>query len=169
MNGGTGNVTITASSIGALPDTTTIPTNNNQLTNGAGYITAAEVPVTSVNGMTGAVTIDTSGGFKYLGVDVITNADQDTTAKWVELGSGYAFFSPEGQLIDKPSAYGFVLNYTAYSDVFQIWSVQNIGPIYYRNGNSGGWGNSWSKFSQEVLTQPTQPVWQQIGALWFQT
>lgn len=35
----------------------TVPTNNNQLTNGAGYITAPEAPVTSVNGQTGDVTV----------------------------------------------------------------------------------------------------------------
>lgn len=170
VNGKTGNIAITASDIGALPNTTTIPTNNNQLANGAGYITAAQAPVTSVNGMTGAVTIETSGGgFKYLGLDIITNSAYDTTAKWVELGPGYAFFSPNGQLVNKPSDYGFILNYVAYTDVFQIWSAQNIGPIYYRNGNVGGWGNSWRKFSQEVLTQPTQPSGQQYGALWFQT
>ena len=37
----------------------TVPTNNNQLTNGAGYITASEAPVTSVNGQTGDVTVST--------------------------------------------------------------------------------------------------------------
>ena len=34
-----------------------VPTNNTQLTNGAGYITASEAPVTSVNGQTGDVTV----------------------------------------------------------------------------------------------------------------
>ena len=33
----------------------TVPTNNNQLANGAGYITASDVPVKSVNGKTGEV------------------------------------------------------------------------------------------------------------------
>ena len=37
----------------------TVPTNNNQLANGAGYITASEAPVTSVNGQTGDVTVST--------------------------------------------------------------------------------------------------------------
>ena len=36
----------------------TVPTNNNQLANGAGYITASDVPVKSVNGKTGAVNLD---------------------------------------------------------------------------------------------------------------
>lgn len=34
-------VPTTASDVGALPNTIVIPTNNNQLTNGAGYITSA--------------------------------------------------------------------------------------------------------------------------------
>lgn len=44
-----------------LVDNPTIPTNNTQLTNGAGYITASDIPaapVTSVNTQTGAVTLD---------------------------------------------------------------------------------------------------------------
>lgn len=38
----------------------TIPTNTNQLTNGANFITAAQAPVLSVNGQIGAVTISGS-------------------------------------------------------------------------------------------------------------
>lgn len=169
VNTKTGEVILTASDVGALPDTTTIPTNNNQLTNGAGYITAAEAPVTSVNGMTGAVTIEASGGFKVLAQNATDGVANDTTAKWVELGPGYSFFSQDGQLVDQPQTYGFVVNYVYGSDVFQIWSSQNQGPIYYRTGNAGGWGISWRKFSQEVLTQSSQPSGQQPGTLWFQT
>ena len=168
VNTKTGDVTLTASDVGALPDTTTIPTNNNQLTNGAGYNTPAEAPVTSGNGMTGAVTIPT-GGFKQFDVNVINGVDNDTTANWVALGSGYAFYTPDAELVDKPGGYGFVVSYTYGSDIFQIWSNQNVGPIYYRNGNAAGWGNSWRKFDQEVLTQSAQPTNQQAGALWFQT
>lgn len=61
----------TASEVGALPSSTTIPTKTSQLTNDSGYITDAGVtsfngstgavtytaPVTSVNGQTGAVTV----------------------------------------------------------------------------------------------------------------
>ena len=126
-------------------------------------------PVTSVNGMTGAVTIEASGGFKVLAQNATNGVANDTTAKWVELGPGYSFFSQDEQLVDQPQTYGFVLNYVYGSDVFQIWSSQNQGPIYYRNGNAGGWGNSWRKFNQEVLTQSNQPSGQQYGALWFQT
>jgi hypothetical protein len=40
-----------------LTGTPTIPTNTNQLTNGSGFITAAQAPVQSVNGQTGVVTL----------------------------------------------------------------------------------------------------------------
>lgn len=126
-------------------------------------------PVTSVNGMTGAVTIEASGGFKILAQNATGGSVNDTTAKWVELGPGYSFFSQDGQLVDQPQTYGFVLNYVYGSDVFQIWSSQNQGPIYYRTGNASGWGISWRKFNQEVLTQSSQPSGQQPGTLWFQT
>ncbi len=57
VNGYTGAVVLTASDVSALPSSTVIPTDTGDLTNGAGFITAAGAPVTSVNGQTGAVTI----------------------------------------------------------------------------------------------------------------
>lgn len=72
VNGMTGAVTLTAAQVGALPTNAqipysqitgapTIPTNTNQLTNGAGFVNAtqaaAAAPVQSVNGQTGAVTV----------------------------------------------------------------------------------------------------------------
>lgn len=45
--------TYTASEVGALPSSTVIPSKTSQLTNDSGFLTSA--PVTSVNGMTGAV------------------------------------------------------------------------------------------------------------------
>ena len=44
-----------ASDVGALPDSTTIPTKTSQLQNDSGFLTSA--PVSSVNGQTGAVTV----------------------------------------------------------------------------------------------------------------
>ncbi len=52
------NIDLTASDVGALPDTTTIPTKTSQLDNDSGFITSA--PVTSVNTKTGAVTLSAS-------------------------------------------------------------------------------------------------------------
>lgn len=46
-----------ASDVGALPDTTSIPSKTSELDNDSGFITSAQVPVTSVNTKTGAVTL----------------------------------------------------------------------------------------------------------------
>lgn len=59
VNGKQGVVVLTASDIGALPDSTQIPTKTSQLQNDSGFLTSA--PVESVNGQTGAVVI-TAGG-----------------------------------------------------------------------------------------------------------
>lgn len=70
VNGQTGVVVLTASDVGALADSTTIPTKVSQLQNDSGFLTSAvtsfngntgavtyTAPVTSVNGATGAVVI----------------------------------------------------------------------------------------------------------------
>lgn len=61
VNGQVGAVSLDATDVGALPDTTvipTVPTNVSAFNNDAGYLTSA--PVTSVNGKTGAVSLDAS-------------------------------------------------------------------------------------------------------------
>ena len=55
VNSKTGAVELTANDIGALPNTTKIPTKTSDLDNDSGFITSA--PVTSVNSKTGAVTL----------------------------------------------------------------------------------------------------------------
>ena len=55
VNGKQGAVVLTASDIGALPDSTQIPTKTSQLQNDSGFLTS--VPVESVNGDTGDVVI----------------------------------------------------------------------------------------------------------------
>ena len=61
MNGQTGAVVLDAGDVGALPDTTAIPSDTSDLTNTAGFVdaagAAAAAPVQSVNSQTGAVTI----------------------------------------------------------------------------------------------------------------
>ena len=61
VNGQTGDVVLTAADVGALADTTPIPTDTSDLTNTAGFVdaagAAAAAPVQSVNGQTGAVTL----------------------------------------------------------------------------------------------------------------
>ena len=58
VNGKQGAVVLAASDIGALPDSTQIPTKTSQLQNDSGFLTSA--PVQSVNGDTGAVVITAS-------------------------------------------------------------------------------------------------------------
>lgn len=54
----TGEVNLTAANIGALPDTTHIPSKTSELTNDSGFLTS--VPVTSVNNKTGIVKLTAS-------------------------------------------------------------------------------------------------------------
>ena len=56
VNGKTGDVMLNAADVGALPNTTTIPSKTSQLTNDSGYITVSGAPVKSVDGETGDVT-----------------------------------------------------------------------------------------------------------------
>jgi hypothetical protein len=58
VNGKQGVVVLTASDIGALPDSTVIPTKTSDLQNDSGFLTS--VPVESVNGETGDVVITAS-------------------------------------------------------------------------------------------------------------
>ncbi len=55
VNGMTGEVVLSADDVGALPNTTIIPSRTSQLTNDSGYITASGAPVQSVDGETGVV------------------------------------------------------------------------------------------------------------------
>lgn len=61
VNGQTGTVVLTATDVGALPDTTTIPTATSDLTNDSGFVNASgaasAAPVQSVNGQTGTVSL----------------------------------------------------------------------------------------------------------------
>lgn len=58
VNTKTGAVSLTASDVGALPSSTSIPTKTSDLTNDSGFITSA--PVDSVNGQTGTVVLTAS-------------------------------------------------------------------------------------------------------------
>lgn len=67
-------ITLTASDVGALPDSTTIPTATSDLTNDSGFITSSDIPVTSVNNKTGAVSLTAS--------DVGALPDSTDVTKW---------------------------------------------------------------------------------------
>lgn len=102
VNGKTGAVSLTASDVGALPDTTEIPSKTSDLTNDSGFLTSAgavtsfngqhgavtyTAPVTSVNGQTGAVTVpdtDTTYTLSMSG-NVITLTPNSGTASSITL------------------------------------------------------------------------------------
>lgn len=74
VNTKTGAVSLTASDVGALPSTTSIPTATSDLTNDSGFITSSDIPVTSVNTKTGAVSLSAS--------DVGALPDSTDVTKW---------------------------------------------------------------------------------------
>lgn len=76
VNGMTGDVVLTASDVGALPDDTTIPTKTSDLENDSGFITS--VPVQSVNGQTGAVVLDATD------VGAIAQETDPTVPSWAK-------------------------------------------------------------------------------------
>jgi len=95
VNGKTGAVSLTASDVGALPSSTTIPTKTSQLENDSSFITASGAPVQSVNSKTGAVQLSASdvnavpisGGTMTGDLNVGTNAKVQTngyiTGTWL--------------------------------------------------------------------------------------
>ena len=64
VNGKTGAVVLDAEDVGALPDSTVIPTKTSDLTNDSGFVNASGAasasPVQSVNGKTGTVVLNAS-------------------------------------------------------------------------------------------------------------
>lgn len=85
------------------------------------------------------------GAFRFLGDNVISSTNNDTTSKWGALGSGYAFFNSNGLLNDQPSTWGIVVSFVTGSDIFQMWRAQTTGPTYWRSGNASGWNGTWNK------------------------
>ncbi len=126
VNGKTGAVVLTASDVGVLPNTTTIPiktsqldndsgfidssaldgyakttdipTKTSQLTNNSGFITASEAPVQSVDGATGAVVTNA--------VKTIAQTLTDVQKRQVRVNIGAGTSSFDGSynsLSDKPT------------------------------------------------------------------
>lgn len=78
VNGQTGDVVLTAADVGALPDSTEIPTKTSDLVNDSGFITS--VPVDSVNGKTGTVVLNASDvGAMASGAQVVRYEAQTLT------------------------------------------------------------------------------------------
>lgn len=102
------------------------------------------VPI--ANGGTGKTTRNEAfRNLSFLGDKPITSTAQDTTHKWRDLGTGYAWFGTNGAMINQPYTYMFVLNYVQGFDVFQIGSTQSdTNTVYFRSGNDSGWHKNWT-------------------------
>lgn len=92
VNGQTGAVVLDANDVGALPNTTQIPSKTSDLANDSGFVNAAgaaaAAPVQSVNGQTGAVTVHgvPAGGTTGQVLKKVSNADYD--ADWENESGG---------------------------------------------------------------------------------
>lgn len=133
--------TYTASEVGALPDSTVIPSKTSDLTNDSGFITQASIPVQSVNGQTGAVVLDAD--------DV--GALPDTTAiptKTSDLqnDSGYITGITGANVT---AALGYTpYNATNPSGYVNATQAANAAPVQSVNGQTGS----------VLLTIPTVPT-----------
>lgn len=87
VNGQTGDVVLNAGSVGALSDTTKIPSATSDLTNDSGYITAADAPVQSVDGQTGEVVTNA------VKTTAQTLTDAQKTQARTNIGAGTSSFS----------------------------------------------------------------------------
>lgn len=145
VNSKTGAVQLNANDVGALPNTTVIPTKTSQLNNDSGYITANDVPVKSVDGATG---------------DVVTNAVKTTTQTLTDaqkqqartnIGAGTSNFSGSyDDLSNKPTipdpytlpvanstTLGGVKPVAKTSDMTQSVGVDANGALYTAPGGGG--------------------------------
>ena len=102
------------------------------------------VPI--MNGGTGKATKkEAFRNLSFLGAEPIASNAEDTTQKWNNLGTGYAWFGQPNRMINQPYTYMFVLNYVQDSDVFQIGSTQSdSNTVYFRSGNASGWHKNWT-------------------------
>lgn len=101
VNGQTGDVVLTASDVGALPNTTVIPTKTSDLTNDSGYITnsalagyATENFVTSQGYITGINATDVTTALGYIPYNGLINPNEYITSSAL---NGYATETWVGQ------------------------------------------------------------------------
>lgn len=121
VNSKTGAVVLTAADVGALPDTTSIPTKTSEIENDSGFITAAQAPVQSVDGATGAVT---TNAVKYTEQ---TLTDGQKTQARTNIGAGTSSFSGSyDDLSNKPTIPTKVTDLTDAADYATVTSVNAV-------------------------------------------
>ena len=86
VNGKTGDVVLNAADVGALPNTTIVPSKTSQLANDSGYITENSVLVKSVDGETGDVTTNAIKSTQQ------SLSDAQKTQARINIGAGTSSF-----------------------------------------------------------------------------
>ena len=68
----------------------------------------------------------------------------DSPSDWIALGSGYAYFNSDSEVINKPFSFGLMVQEVLGTIVIQRWYSQSSGDSFYRQGNVNGWNGSAS-------------------------
>ena len=102
--------------------------------------------ITALNENWDKIDVELLKRYRYIGQNPITSQTNDTVSAWRGLGNGFAMYTQDNCLLNQPSQFGFLIQYTAQSDLIQFWMTTVNGPIYYRNGNNKGW---WASESME--------------------
>lgn len=96
----------------------------------------------------------------------ITNgSSNDTQSFWKNIGSGYTLFSNTGMVNNQPTQYGYLINYAAAAEIFQLWHAQPNGNLYYRgaNGSSTAMPN-WNRVATWSDIAPTGYSWATLAS-----
>ena len=101
--------------------------------------------------------VDDAVGIPNLGENITEGSTNDTVAFWVGKGSGQAWFSAKGMLVNQPAQYGFVISYVHDTDVFQMFSDQNAGVTYFRYGDGiNNWFKHWTTMKLPGMATTTE-------------
>lgn len=125
-----------------------------------------KLPIKTING----VSPDSAGNIDVRDMTVratnpITDVASDTVAQWGALGPGVYWFTLDGTVTDKPTEYGYLINYSLGQEIFQLWKGAPVGDVYQRGGNpTGGWNsNTWKKLGGSAAITET---WRS-GSSWY--
>lgn len=156
-----GDITLTASDVGALSSDTTIPTKTSQLTNDSGYITSA--PVTSVNSKTGAVTLSASDvGALSSSTTALKNPNALTF-------TGAVTGSYDGSATKSVAIPTITLNGSATTtpSFYAVTTVGTEGQVLKSSGSGAPvWGDA-SSGGTKVVVSDTEPSDLSTGDLWL--
>lgn len=94
----------------------------------------------------------TRQGLCFLGHNPHGSIDNDTTANWLALGSGWCYITASGYINNQPHDYGFIENIVNNGVlVSQVWhSMDGRGTTYHRSGNASGWYANTADWVQVV-------------------